>query len=583
MGHEAQFIANLTVAFIIALAGGLLAHKLRQSPMLGYLAAGIAIGPFARPLVGEPARISELAEIGVLFLMFALGIEFSLKELARVKGPAILGTTFQVLTLMACGWAFGHFLGWPLGQSLFFGGVICISSTMVILKTLMSRGEIESAHGRLMLAMLIVQDLAVVLLILILPRIAAGGPLQFGSMAFLALKAALFIGATLYLGERVVPKLMARIEEMRSQELFILTAVALALGTATISAKLGLSPALGAFMGGLMLTETEFDHRVVAEVVPLRDLFATLFFVSVGMLVDLNFVWQNWPAVLGMALFLMAAKSLVTLLVLLPFRVGGKTATFAALGMIPIGEFNYVLAHVGLANKILSEPVYNLILASSLITIVFTPGAFWIAPRASRVLASLPGMKKVFLSRAERLNASGKLLHDHAIVVGYGRVGKRLARGLRRAGMTVVIIENDLHLVQEVRDAGYAAIYGDATYRSVLAAARPAKAKLVVVALPDFGATRAVVHRVRQINEDAIIVARAQRSENDVKLREAGATTVVVPEIAGALMLLEETLLLMGLPHDHIFTGLGVLQQQIQLAHEAADHERTDAARHLQQ
>jgi CPA2 family monovalent cation:H+ antiporter-2 len=375
---------------------------------------------------------------------------------------------------------------------------------------------------------------------------------------------------------------MARIEEIRSQELFILTAVALALGTATVSAQLGLSPALGAFMGGLMLTETEFDHRVVAEVVPLRDIFATLFFVSVGMLVDLSFVWQNLPAVIGLALFLMVAKSLVTLFVLLPFRVGGKTATFTALGMISIGEFNYVLAHVGLVNKILTTDVYNLILAASLLTIVFTPGAFWIAPRANRVLASLPGMKKLFTSRAARLNASGKLLNNHAIVVGYGRVGKRLARGLRRAGLPVVVIEGDLHLVQEVREAGFSAIYGDATHLNVLTAARPAKAKLVVVALPDFGATRAVVHRARQINEDVIIVARAQRSENDVKLREAGATTVVVPEIAGALMLLEETLLLMGLPHEHIFTGLSVLQQA-QLEHRPEDHQRTDAARHLSQ
>ncbi|MDF2441664.1 MAG: hypothetical protein JWN98_2648, partial [Abditibacteriota bacterium] len=312
------------------------------------------------------------------------------------------------------------------------------------------------------------------------------------------------------------------------------------------------------FMAGLMLTETEFDHRVVAEVVPMRDLFATLFFVSVGMLIDIRFFFSNWLAVLGMAAFIMAIKVLCTTVALAPFRLGGKTTAFAALGMISIGEFNYVLALAGKNSGAISDEVYNLILTSSLLTIVLSPGAFWIAPRADKVLSRLNFWEQWLQPRTPEMEPLPQL-RDHAIVVGYGRVGRRLERGLRQAGLTVVVIESDLHLVRELRTQGHSAIYGDASHEAILKLAYPHNARVIVVALPDFGATRAVVHRARRMNEDALIVARAQRSENDARLREAGASTVVVPEIAGALSLLEETLVQLGLPHGHVFTGLGSL------------------------
>jgi len=558
MSHELQLIFNITVAIAVALAGGLVAHWLRQSPIVGYLIAGMLIGPFTPGFVGEREQIAVLAEVGVIFLMFALGIEFSLKELARMKGPAVVGTTAQVLLIMLAGTGLGMLSGWPLMRSVFFGGIISVSSTMVILKNLMNRGEVAANHGRLLLAMLIVQDLAVVLLILLLPKLAGNTGGAAFELLWVGLKALLFIGATLFLGARVVPRLMAHVEQLRSPELFLLTAVVLALGTASASALLGLSPALGAFMGGLMLTETEFDHRVIAEMVPMRDLFATLFFVSVGMLIDVGFIESHLPSVIGLACFIMFAKALLTAVVLLPFRLGGKTTVFAALGMISIGEFNYVLAHVGRTSGAIPTELYNLILSSSLLTILLTPAAFYIAPRVSKSLSQLPLLGRLLLP-AVSIETVEATVENHAIVVGYGRVGQRMVRGLRQAGLPVVVIEQDLNLVRELTTSGLFTIYGDASYENVLAAAHPEKARVVAVALPDFGATRAVVHRARVANSDVLIVARAQRAENDVKLREAGATAVVVPEVAGALMMVEETLLLLGFPHDHIFTGLPTL------------------------
>lgn len=555
MSHELQLIFGITVAISIAWVGGLIAHHLRQSPIIGYLVAGMAIGPFTPGFVASSNQITVFAEVGVIFLMFALGIEFSLKELARIKFPAIVGTTLQLLLIMAGGTALGSVLGWPLMQSVFFGGIISISSTMVILKNLMNRGEMRSNHGNLLLGMLIVQDLAVVVMILLLPQLAKGSENAAVDLTLMLVKAVLFIGVTLVAGSRVVPRVMTRIAQLQSPELFLLTAVVLALGTASASAYLGLSPALGAFMAGLMLTETEFDHRVIAELIPMRDLFATLFFVSVGMLIDVRFMVTHLPVVLGLAAFIVLLKMSATGLALLPFRLGSKTTAFTAMGMIPIGEFNFVLAQTGRAAGVIPVDLYNIILSSSLFTIILTPLAFWGAPRAAKVIEALPFLGPL-LKPKEFTEHQHLDIEGHAIVIGYGRVGKRMARGLRQAKLKVIVIEQDLNVVRELESRGLSAVYGDASYENVLQAAHPATARVIIIALPDFGATRAVVHRARTANPDVTIIARAQRAENDVKLREAGATTVVVPEIAGALMLLEETLLLLGLPHEHIFTGI---------------------------
>ena len=540
VSDELHLLLNVAVAVAIALAGGLLAHSLRQSVIVGYLLAGMLIGPFTPGFIGDQDQIAALAEVGVIFLMFALGIEFSLKELARVRGVALLGTAAQVLLTMAAGVGLGWLLGWPTVQGLFFGGVIAISSTMVILKTLLDRGEVSSTHGHILLGMLIVQDLAVVLLIVLLPRLAAGTETALVDLVFTLAKAALFIGATLFLGARVVPRLMRRVERLGSAELFLLTAVVLALGSATISALLGLSPALGAFLAGLLLTESEFDHRVVAEIVPMRNLFATLFFVSVGMLIDPGFIVANLPAVAGMALFIVLVKALITLLVLLPFRLGSKTAVFTALGMIQIGEFSYVLARTGQAAGAVPEYLYTLILTSSLVTIVLTPAAFWVAPRVDLALARLPWLGRLFGPHVEIL-APAAALAGHAIVVGYGRVGRRVLAGLRAASLPVVVIESDLHLVQELTRAGSPAVYGDASYAGIMAAAHADRARLIVVALPDAGATRVVVLNARRANPTVPILARVAREEYEEPIRQAGATVIVAPERAGSLLLLEDS------------------------------------------
>jgi CPA2 family monovalent cation:H+ antiporter-2 len=386
MNQEFHLLVNVAVAVAVALVGGLLAHSLRQPVIVGYLLAGVVIGPFTPGFTGDREQIAALAEVGVIFLMFALGIEFSLADLARVRHVALIGTSVQVLLTLAAGLGLGMLLGWPFGQGLFFGGVIAISSTMVVLKMLLERGELGSPHGHVLLGMLIVQDLATVLLVVLLPRLAGDSGVDVGDLAVTLGKAAGFVAVTLLLGARVVPRLMARVERLGSAELFLLVAVTIALGAATLSAALGLSPALGAFLGGLLLAETEFDHRVVAEVVPMRNLFATLFFVSVGMLIDPSFVLAHLPTVLGLAAFIVFAKASLTLLAVLPFRLGTGTTAFAALGLMQIGEFSYLLARTGRSVGAISEDLNSLILTSSVVTIVLTPFGFRLAPSFGRLL-----------------------------------------------------------------------------------------------------------------------------------------------------------------------------------------------------
>ena len=552
MTQEIPLVLNVAVALAIAVAGGLAASWLKQSPILGYLLAGVIIGPFTPGFVGNREQIAALADVGVIFLMFGLGVAFSLKDLARVRAIATLGTTAQVVLTVIGGLIGGVILGWGSSEGFFFGFVLTASSSMVILKTLLDRGEIASGHGRLLLSMAIVQDLIVVVLIIVLPKLVSlvTSPLEVaGDVALTILKAVAFVGLSLVVGLRVIPWLMNHVTRLRSSELFIVTAAVLALGAASVSTLLGLSPALGAFVAGLLLSESEFDHRVISEVVPVRDLFATLFFVSVGMLIDLGFVVDNWPMVLATAVFTLFLKAGATLLGIMPFRLTPRTAAFTTLGMIPVGELNFVLAQVGLANGAVSSHVYNLVLTSALVTIVLTPGAFGLAPRLAELMLRTPGLRKSFDTGAGP-SSEGAKLEAHAIVIGYGRVGQSVARGLRDAGMRVAVIDSRLSRVREGVADGMPAIYGNAFSITVLEAAHIDNARLAVVALPDFGPARAAIQQLRSLNAKIVIAARAEHIINEEALRAAGAHLVIVPELAGASALLHGALDMLSLPSE---------------------------------
>jgi CPA2 family monovalent cation:H+ antiporter-2 len=545
---DIPFILNIAIALAVAAGGGFIANRLGQSPILGYLIAGVIIGPFTPGFVGDREQIAALADVGVIFLMFALGVAFSIKDLARIRTLSIFGTLIQVLVTLAGGLAFGAVMGWRWPQGLFLGAALTASSSMVILKTLLDRGEAASAHGRLLLSMSIVQDICVVLLAVLMPRVVQIGAdgADAGEVALdvflLLIKAAGFIAFSLLVGLRAVPWVMSHVARQHSSELFIVTAAVLALGAAAASTLLGLSPVLGAFIAGLVLSDSEYDHRVIAEVVPLRDLFATLFFVSIGMLIDVRLLLDHWGDVLLVAAGTMSLKFLATLAGVAPFRVGAQTTAFTSLGMIPVGELNYIVAFAALQANVFSQQTYNLILAASLITIVLTPQALALAPLTGRGLRRVPGLGALLAEGTAHETRVGAALRAHAVVFGYGRVGRHLCTSLRDAGMPVIVVDANLAIVRELTLGGIPAVYGDATSATVVSAARVRKARLVVLALPEFAATRAAIQTIRRNNPQVPIIARGQDEANEAALLDAGANVVVVPELAGAATLLDRAM-----------------------------------------
>lgn len=552
MGFTLPLMVNLTVAVAVAFGAGVVACWLRLSPVIGYLAAGIVVGPFTPGFVADRELIAALADVGVVLLMFALGIAFSLRDLARVGGPAIVGSLLQVASTIAGGWLIARAFGWDTFEGVFFGAILAASSSMVILKTLLDRSEIGSSHGRLLLSMSIVQDLQVVVLVAVLPQFATLGS---GSAAEVVgpvlLKVGLavaFIAGGAWVGLRYLPKLMDYVARLEVPELFTALVALIAFGVAGLSAGLGLSAAMGAFMAGLMLSESEYDKRLTIEIVPFRDLTTMIFFVFIGMMVDVRMMAEHWQAIFGMAALVLILKPLATLAALLPFRLDARTAAYTSLGMLPLGELNYLVANTGLAANVITHATYNIVLGASILSILLTPAAFASAAPTGRLLDAIPGLRRLF-GRATVPGATGGRLKSDAVVIGYGRVGESVASGLAELGMSVTVVDHRLELIRNAEAAGLTGVYGEGSTRIALEAAHVATARLVVVALPDVPSSREAVRLARELNPQAPVVARARNEGNVGDLLGAGANRVMVPELAGAKALLNASIDSLSIPH----------------------------------
>ena len=365
-------MVQLALILAAALIGGVLAHHLRQPILLGYLIGGMLIGPFSLGLVEDVGMVRMAAELGVVLLMFALGLEFPLAELRAMGRLGVVGGTVQMLATALLGAGVARLLGASPMEAALLGFLMAMSSTAIVLKTLMERGELDSTHGKIMIALLLFQDLSVVPLMLFLP--AVGGPF-LPSLGLTVLKASLFLGAILLLGLWGLPRLLARTSRAGSRELFILTLITLSIGAAAGTQLLGLSAAFGAFVGGLLIGRSPFAHQALGDIIPLRDTFAALFFVSLGMLTDPRFILNNWPAVLGISLFIVVSKAIICGGVASSFGYGLRTTLLVGAGMVQIGEFSFVLARAGVQAGILSDYFFNLTLASAFLTILLTDRA----------------------------------------------------------------------------------------------------------------------------------------------------------------------------------------------------------------
>ncbi len=535
---DVSLALNLSVAVLAAFLFGLVAQRLGLPVILGYLLAGIAIGPFSPLLRADQHDVQVLAEIGVMFLLFAVGAEFSLRELCHLGRIVIVGGVGQIILTMSLGPLMGRMLGLSLTQGILLGAVIALSSTVVVIKVLMTRGELQALHGRIALGILILQDIAVVPMVVILPALAAGGENVVVDLLFLAGKAAAVCIGAYFIGARAAHWLLTHIAQGKSRELLILAVVALALGTAFVTQFVGLSLAFGAFLAGLVVAESEFRTQVVAEIVPMRDLFASLFFVSIGMLLDPVWLISNLGPVgiaLAAAVF---GKIAILMVLLLMLRVPAHAAVRAALSLGQVGEFSFVLAQISVGAGALPTGIFNLAISTALISIILTPFLLLLEPQITRILRALPVIGVRFAEPDTAPSWMG-LYRGHAVICGFGRVGRELADALDFQNIHYVVVEYNPLTVRELRESGIPVVYGDAGNRAVLGHAQLEQASLLAVLVHDDVAAEIAVRHARAINSTLDIIARAGSRESIQKLRDAGASDVVQPEFEAGVEVIQ--------------------------------------------
>jgi CPA2 family monovalent cation:H+ antiporter-2 len=514
----------IVIVLVTAFVGGMIAKQLRLPVIVGYLLGGMLVGPKGLSFVSDTAQIEVLAQIGVALLLFTLGLEFSLKSLRQIGRVSVIGGLSQIAVTTALGFGIGMALGWQVYESLFFGFMISLSSTMIVLKLLMDRGELNTVHSRLMIGILLVQDLAVIPMMAILPVI--GHPNWASALGFAALKTTIFIGAMFVLGIWVLPRVMRVVAGFRSRELFLLSIIGLCLAAAYATDHFGISLALGAFAAGVMISESDYAYQAIADVIPLRDIFATLFFVSLGMLIDLHFLWQNPAMVATVAIIIIVGKAVICGVIPRLMGYSVKTMLYSGAGLFQLGEFSFVLAAAALSAGVISKNVYDLTLTSAVITILLTPLAMGGTFRLYRKLNQWQRFSKVMAGRAEPQVSHGFQLANHVVICGCGRVGRTLGEVLEKRGFSRLVIDEDPKVIDRLKAANVPCIYGDASNHDILSRAVLEKAKVMVITIQDPIATELTVKNARAINPKLNIVARVHFDEQMNPLRKLGVAEI---------------------------------------------------------
>lgn len=563
MAAENQFILDLTLALGASALGGYTSHRLGQPALLGYLASGLIVGPYGLKLLQDMAQIQGLAEIGVAFLLFALGVEFSLAELKRVKNIAIQGSLLQIGLTTGLVALVSTLVGWAASpiQGIFLGLELSLSSTAVVLKTLTDRGETNTVHGQIMLALLIAQDLALGLMLAFLPALTQSGQL-WSILGLALLKVGAFLGGAIAAGRWIVPRVIQSIAATENNELFLLVVIALCLGVAWLTSALGLSIEMGAFVAGLMIAEIDYADQALAKVLPLRDTFACLFFASIGMLIDPQVLLQDFGPILGLVALVMVGKAMIIFPIVLRFGYSLKTAILTSLGLNQIGEFSFVLALVGYEIGLIGDRRYSLLLGTTAITLLITPLLIKVAPRWADKVSKLPVIARYLEQfEAPKLLSIPETLKDHVIVAGYGRVGQVLVNILQNMGHAVLVIENSEAAIQRLRSHEIPFVFGDADAELVLEKTHLEKAKALAIALPDPASTRLLLQRALARSPDLDIIARSHTNQEIDLLTQLGAREVVQPEFEAALELGSHLLSTLGESPQSIHAVLGSIRR----------------------
>jgi len=535
---DTGILVTLALALIAATVGGAIAVRLGQSPILGYVVAGLVISPYTAGPVADPETVGALADVGLVFLLFAIGLQLSFGELLRVGKVAVVGGTVQVVSMVAIGYVVGIALGFQPLESLFFGAFVSQSSSTVMAKIIGDRAELDTVHGHVALAWATLQDLSTIVLVVLLGALSMGGDLVTDIGVALA-KAGIFLAILLPLGLKVLPWLFERIALLRSREVFILTVVAVALGTAYLSELFGLSLALGAFLAGMLVSESEISHHVLGELSPVRDVFAGLFFVSIGMFVDPRFVVASVGLILLAVILIVPVKGAIIAGLSFIGGIPARSAVLAGVLMAQAGEFSFLLARQGVEAGVVGDAMFSLMLASAALSIVIAPSAARAAPAIMRNLDRRYGGRA---SPAEVAEATQGTPRRHAVLCGYGRVGRLVGDALERRGVPYTVIEADPRTCSSLRARGVPVVQGLAENERNLARADLEHANVVVVALPESISLQLVVHFIRHAHPRLPIIARARTSAEREFLQDEGVAEIVVAETEVALEMARYTL-----------------------------------------
>jgi CPA2 family monovalent cation:H+ antiporter-2 len=550
---EFEFVRGLFLVLLAALVGGVGVRVLRLQPLVGYIIAGIIFGSISGI---ETGGVERLAEIGTILLLFSIGVELSFSRLGRVLKAAVSGATAQIILVALVSYLLLLSFGFGTIVSLVLSLGFSLSSTAVVVKILADRGETETIHGELMVGWLLVQDLAVIPIMVLLPVVAGISTDVLPALGKALLIAGFVVGATVFLGKTVAPYLIHKVTAANSRELLVIAAVALALGTAYVASLFGISPALGAFLAGVVIAETQEHHAIFAETRPLRDLFVALFFVTLGFLVSPGFVALNLGTILGLSAMVLVLKAVVILILTFVLGYHGKTAIATALGLAQIGEFSFIIYSFSRGLEIISPEIASIGIATTLVTLLLTPLFYKsIVPAWRKVRALTRKNKKVhrlFAGWDKMPSKKEEDYKDHIIVCGFGRVGRWVGKALLAADIPFVVVDYNQSVVHEVRAKGVPVVYGDPAEPEVLDSAGIGAAKAVVVAIPDRVSQEELIAYVQTNHSEVKIISRAHFDEDIDKLEILKVDKVVQPEFEAAIGIVRSIFRSMGKPKEEV-------------------------------
>jgi K+:H+ antiporter len=533
--EEIPLIQDITVIFALSIGVLLICHRLRIPSIVGFLITGILCGPHGLGLIDDLDDVQTLANVGIVLLLFTVGMEFSIKKLLEYKRFLLIGGVLQVLFTSLVGFGISYALGRPVGEAVFFGFLISLSSTAIVMRMLDERGESASPHGKIILSILILQDIVVVPMVLLTP-ILSGEVTEFDSgLIYAAVKGIVILVVVFFSAELIVPRLLYYIARTRSRELFLLGVLTICSTVAWLAASAGVSLSLGAFLAGLIVSESEYSHEAIGDIIPFQDIFTSFFFVSMGMLLDIEFLVDYPITVFIVTVGVMIIKSTiiggVTLLLGMPLR----TAVLTGFALCQVGEFSFVLARAGIEQQIATDYHYQLFLAVSLMTMSVTPTLIALSPKIASYVSKIPLPPTLKFGLKPIQQQDENAIKDHVIIVGMGMCGKSLARAAREAGIAYTILDMNPETVRLEKQRGEPIHFGDATHEAVLKHANIKKAKVVAVAINDPIGSIRIVRRIRKINPNVYLVVRTNFVEEVKMMYKAGADDVIPDEFGSSI------------------------------------------------